>query len=78
MNTIRMQEPIVCGGRVIVPVVRETWLVVAGGVFAGVSPVALLVGERGEWFFVSVEEGFEAGEIAGASMDGPGSAGGPA
>jgi hypothetical protein len=65
MTTLRIQEPIVCGERVIVPVVREAGFTMTGGIFAAVSPVALLVRECGEWFFVAIEEGFGPDEIAG-------------
>jgi hypothetical protein len=65
MTTLGMQEPIVCGERIIVPVVRESGFTRAGGVFAGVSPVALLIRESGSWFFVAIEEGFGPDEIAG-------------
>ena len=64
MTTIRMQEQVVCGERVIIAIVRETGIAVAAGAFAGVDPVALLVGECGNWFFVGIEEGFKPGEIA--------------
>jgi hypothetical protein len=58
-----MQDQVVCGERVIVALVRESGVVVAGGAFAGVDPVALLVGEYGKWFFVGIEEGFGQREI---------------
>lgn len=57
--TLKMQEQIVSGGRVIVAIVRETGHAAAGGVFAAVDPVALLIGESGEWFFVAIEDGFD-------------------
>lgn len=65
MTNIRMQEPVMHGGRVIVPLVRETGVAVPGGAFAGVSPVALLIGEGSEWFFVTLEEGFGPERIEG-------------
>ena len=72
MTDIRLQEPFVCGRQVIVPVVRATGVNLPGGGFAGVSPVALLIGESGEWFFVALEEGFGAEEIAGLFETGAG------
>jgi hypothetical protein len=63
MTMLKMQEQVISGGRVIVPVVREKGFTIGGGVFAGVDPVALLVGECGKWFFVAIEEGFDPCEI---------------
>jgi hypothetical protein len=63
VTNIRMQEPIVCGERIIIPVVRESGVTCSGGAFGGICPVALLVGECGKWFFVAIEEGFGPGEI---------------
>jgi hypothetical protein len=58
-----MQDQVVCGERVIVALVRESGVVVAGGACAGVDPVALLVWEYGKWFFVGIEEGFGQRQI---------------
>ncbi len=60
---VSVQAPVCAGGRVIVPVVRESEFFVAGGGIVSVSPVALLIEECGEWSFVAIEEGFGLADI---------------
>jgi hypothetical protein len=54
---IRMLEPVTCGERVIIPIVRDTQVSSGQGVVVMVSPVALLISEAGKWMFTPLEEG---------------------
>ena len=54
---IRMLEPVTCGERVIIPIVRDTQVSSGQGVVVMVSPVALLILEAGKWMFTPLEEG---------------------
>jgi len=54
---IRKLEPVICGERVIIPLVRDTQVSSGQGVVVMVSPVALLISEAGEWMFTPLEEG---------------------
>jgi hypothetical protein len=45
----RLQQPQVYGSRTIIPVVHEIVLSHGNGMAASVRPVALLIGEEGEW-----------------------------
>ena len=54
---IRMLEPVTCGERVIIPLVRDTQVSFEQGFVVMVSPVALLISEAGKWMFTPLEEG---------------------
>jgi hypothetical protein len=51
----RLQEPLVCGNRTIIPVVSEVFAFYGHGMFASVRPVALLIGEDGGWGIALLE-----------------------
>ena len=57
---IRMLEPITCGERVIIPLVRDTQVSFEQGFVVMVSPVALLISEAGKWIFTPLEEGISS------------------
>ena len=57
---IRMLEPITCGERVIIPLVRDTQVSFEQGFVVMVSPVALLISEAGKWMFTPLEEGISS------------------
>jgi len=51
----RLQEPLVLGSCTIIPVVSgcSTWY--GHGMFASIQPIALLIGERGNWGIALLE-----------------------
>ena len=51
----RLQQPLVCGSRTIIPVVSEISACNGHGMFASVRPVALLIGEDGQWGIALLE-----------------------
>jgi hypothetical protein len=51
----RLQQSRVYGNRTVIPVVSDTTVCHGHGVFASVRPVALLIGEDGEWEIVLLE-----------------------
>jgi len=55
-----MLEPITCGERVIIPLVRDTQVSFEQGFVVMVSPVALLISEAGKWMFTPLEEGISS------------------
>ena len=56
MNTeVRLQQPQVYGNRTIIPVVSTVSVCHGHGMFASIRPVALLVGEDGEWGIALLE-----------------------
>ena len=56
MNAVfRLQQPQVCGSRTIIPVVSEISACNGHGMFVSVQPVALLIGEDGEWAIALLE-----------------------
>ena len=56
MNTeFRLQKPQVYGNRTIIPVVSDISVCHEHGVFASTRPVALLIGEDGEWGIALLE-----------------------
>jgi len=57
---IRMLEPVTCGERVIIPLVRDTQVSFEQGFVVMVSPVALLISEAGKWIFTPLEEGISS------------------
>jgi hypothetical protein len=57
---IRMLEPVTCGERVIIPLVRDTQVSFEQGFVVMVSPVALLISEAGKWMFTPLEEGISS------------------
>ena len=57
---IRMLQPITCGERVIIPLVRDTQVSFEQGFVVMVSPVALLISEAGKWIFTPLEEGISS------------------
>jgi len=52
-----MLDPVACGERVFLPIVRDTTVSFEQGAVVSVSPVALLYSEAGRWMFVPLEEG---------------------
>lgn len=54
---IRMLEPVTCGERVIIPLVRHTQVSSGQGVVVMANPVALLISGAGKWMFTALEEG---------------------
>jgi len=56
-TAIRMLDPVACGERVFLPLVRDTMVSFEQGAVVSVSPVALLYLEEGRWMFVPLEEG---------------------
>lgn len=52
---LRMQSPQVYGNRTIIPVVREISACHEHGMMGIVAPVALLIGENGEWGIALLE-----------------------
>jgi len=56
MNTeMRMQQPLICGNRRIIPVVRAQSFCYEHGMIASVQPVALMVEEGGKWGITLLE-----------------------
>jgi hypothetical protein len=56
MNTeLRLQEPQVYGDRTIIPVVSEISACHAYGMTGSITPVALLIGQDGEWGIALLE-----------------------
>jgi hypothetical protein len=51
----RLQQPQVCGNRTIIPVVSNISVCHGQGMFASIRPVALLIGEDGEWGIALLE-----------------------
>jgi hypothetical protein len=56
-TALRMLDPVACGERVFLPLVRDTLVSFEEGAVISVSPVALLISEAGRWMFVPLEEG---------------------
>ena len=56
-TALRMLDPVACGERVFLPLVRDTLVSFEKGAVVSVSPVALLISEAGRWMFVPLEEG---------------------
>ena len=56
-TAIRMLDPVTCGERVFLPLVRDTMVLSQQGAVVSVNPVALLFLEAGRWMFVPLEEG---------------------
>jgi len=52
---IRMQEPIVIGERTFIPVVSDVSFCHEHGMAGAVQPLAILIGEKGEWGIVLLE-----------------------
>ena len=52
---LRLGPPVVCGGRLFVPIIRILSISQERGGFGLCTPVALLIGEGEEWFFVSLD-----------------------
>ena len=56
-SRLRLAPPVTWGGRLFVPLVRTLSISHQnGGVWLS-TPVALLIGERGAWWFVSLDPG---------------------
>lgn len=56
-DTLELMDPVIASGRIIYPVVRvrsQIWP--CGGMIAA-DPVALIINEGTDWFFVALEEG---------------------
>ena len=60
---IRMLEPVTCGERILIPLVRDTQVSSGKGFVVMVSPVALLISEAGKWMFTPLEEGICQGNL---------------
>jgi len=56
-NLILFTAPVSAGGRRIYSLVRVSELALLSGGWLAVEPVALLVEERGVWYFSPLEEG---------------------
>ncbi|MGB9177418.1 MAG: hypothetical protein WCB46_11900 [Methanoregula sp.] len=54
-SSVRLAPPVACGGRLFVPLIRILSVSREGGGFGLCTPVALLIDEAGEWFFVSLD-----------------------
>jgi hypothetical protein len=54
-SSLRLAPPLMWGGRLFVPVIRIFSLSGERGVFCSCTPVALLIGEEGVWFFISLD-----------------------
>ena len=54
---IRMLEPVTCGERILIPIVRYSHVSSGQGVVVMISPVVLLISEAGKWMFSPLEEG---------------------
>ncbi len=58
MKTItRLSDPVDCGERTIVPVIRDTTMVSRHGGFVARDPVGLVIMENQKAWFVSLTEG---------------------
>lgn len=67
-DILELMNPVIASGRIIYPVVRvrsQIWP--CGGMIAA-DPVALIINEGTGWFFVALEEGYDAENIL-ARMD---------
>jgi len=53
---IRMLEPVTCGERIIIALVRYTQVLSGQGIVVMANPVALLISEAGKWMFIPLEE----------------------
>jgi hypothetical protein len=56
-TAVRMLDPVSCGERVFLPLVRDTMVSFEQGAVVSVNPLALLFLEAGRWMFVPLEEG---------------------
>jgi hypothetical protein len=65
---IRLAPPVTAGGRLLVPLVRMLTVSHAGGGMAHCTPVALLIGEDGAWFFVPLEDGIGQDILSGLDL----------
>jgi hypothetical protein len=54
-SILRLAPPVACGGRLFVPLIRILSVSQERGGFGLCIPVALLIDEGGEWFFVSLD-----------------------
>jgi len=54
-SSLRLGSPVACGGRLFVPIIRILSISQERGGFGLCTPVALLIGEGEEWFFVSLD-----------------------
>jgi hypothetical protein len=52
---LRLAPPVACGGRLFVPLIRILSISQEQGGFGLCTPVALLIGEGEDWFFVSLD-----------------------
>ena len=52
---LRLGPPVVCGGRLFVPIIRVLSISQEQGGFGLCTPVAILIGEGGNWYFVSLD-----------------------
>jgi hypothetical protein len=56
-SCLRLAPPVIYGGRLFVPLVRILSISHEHGGICLSTPVALLIGERGAWWFVSLDPG---------------------
>lgn len=61
--TLRFSNPVDCGDRTIVPVVRDTTALSANGGIVTRDPVGLVIMENNQAWFVSLSEGVTMGTI---------------
>jgi hypothetical protein len=54
-KSLRLGPPVACGGRLFVPLIRIFSVSQEQGGFGLCTPVALLIGEGGKWFFISLD-----------------------
>jgi hypothetical protein len=54
-SSLRLASPVSCGERLFVPLIHIQSISQEAGGFGLCVPVALLINEGGEWFFVSLE-----------------------
>jgi hypothetical protein len=55
--TTRFSDPVDCGERTIVPVIRDMTLLTEHGGMVGRDPVGLVIMEKGQAWFVSLADG---------------------
>ena len=65
---LRLASPVALGERLFVPLVRTLTISHATGGMAHCIPVALLIGEKGVWSFVPLEDGIDQGILSGLEL----------